>query len=73
MMKIQDIVFLVLFAFLAYKQNPKLSAASGIIALIVAIPLFTFWVFFTGERLVWYGAAFFLLCIVQNLIGRSKI
>jgi len=71
-MKIQDIVFLVLFALLAYKQSPKLSAASGIIALIIAIPLFTFWVFFTGERMVWYAAAFFLLCVVQQLAVRGK-
>lgn len=70
-MKIQDIVFLILFALLAYKQSPKLSAKFGIIALIVAIPLFTFWIFFTAERLVWYAAAFFLLCVAQELLRKS--
>ncbi|MEX2013228.1 MAG: hypothetical protein WD967_02390 [Candidatus Levyibacteriota bacterium] len=71
-MKIQDIVFLLFFALLVYKQSPKLSAISGTTAIIVAIPLFTFWIFFTAERLVWYAAAFFLLCIAQQLAVQGK-
>lgn len=69
-MKIQDIIFLTLFVFLVHKMNPKWSAIFGMFSLFAAIPLFTFWVFFTAERLIWYAAAFFLLCIAQHVIKK---
>ncbi|MEX2007360.1 MAG: hypothetical protein WD992_01165 [Candidatus Levyibacteriota bacterium] len=72
-MKIQDVVFLMLFALLVYKQNPKWSATLGLLFLLASIPLFSLWIFFTAERLVWYGAAFFLLCILQNLVRKQVI
>lgn len=71
-MKIQDILFFALLIFLVYKQNPKLSATFGILALIASIPLFSLWIFFTAERLVWYAAAFLLLCITQYLLRKSE-
>jgi len=71
-MKIQDIFFLIFFAFLVYKSNPKLSAAAGILLLLASIPLFSLWVFFTAERLVWYAAAFFLLSIWLQLVDLRK-
>lgn len=66
-MKIQDIFFIVVLAFLLFKHNPKYFAVVGLLCLIFSIPLFTFWIFFTAERLVWYAASFFLLSIIFNL------
>lgn len=63
-MKIQDIAFLVVLALLIVKRNPKLATFCGLACLVFSIPLFSFWVFFTAERLVWYAAAFFLLAII---------
>jgi len=66
-MKIQDIVFLIVFSVLIYKGNPRWMVAAGIISLFLSIPLFSFWIFFTAERLTWYAGAFFLLSIIFNL------
>jgi ABC-type bacteriocin/lantibiotic exporter with double-glycine peptidase domain len=57
-MKIQDIGFLFVFAALLILRRPKLLLIAGLVSWILAIPLFATWVFFTGERLTWYGAAF---------------
>jgi hypothetical protein len=42
-------------------------SASGILCLVFAIPLFAFWVFFTAERLIWYGALLLLTGIFFRL------
>ncbi len=63
-MKIQDIAFFVVLALLILKRRPKLMAACGISCLLLSIPLFSFWVFFTAERLTWYAGGFFLLAII---------
>ncbi|MBI2443228.1 MAG: hypothetical protein HYV40_04970 [Candidatus Levybacteria bacterium] len=68
-MKIQDIVFVLVFVFLAFKRNPIYPALAGIMSLLLAIPLFTFWIFFTAERLTWYAGAFFFLAIVLSLVS----
>ncbi len=67
-MKIQDIAFFIIFLFLIFKRNPKWAAAFGLISLVLSIPLFSFWIFFTAERLTWYAAAFFLTAIVFHLL-----
>ena len=66
-MKIQDIVFFVVLALLMAKRSPKVASICGIICLVLSMPLFSFWVFFTAERLVWYAAGFFLLAIILKL------
>ena len=66
-MKIQDIVFFVVLGLLIVKLSPKLAAFCGILCLALSIPLFSLWIFFTAERLVWYAAAFFLLSITFYL------
>lgn len=66
-MKFQDIFFIVIFLFLVFRRSPKLCAAVGSICLFVSIPLFAFWVFFTAQRLVYYGGAFYLLGTVFSL------
>lgn len=71
-MKPQDIIFFIILVILVYKKNSKLAVLIGIIALIISIPLFATWTFFTAERLTWYAAAFFLLSIVFQLKTINK-
>jgi len=59
-MKIQDLIFLFVFLSHLGARSPKFSAALGLFCLVLAVPLFKFWVFFTAERLTWYAGAFFL-------------
>ena len=66
-MKPQDIAFFIILAILIYKRDSKLFTIAGIIALLLSIPLFSLWVFFTAERLTWYAAAFFLAAIIINI------
>ena len=65
-MKIQDIVFVLLFLFVLWRGDSRLSTIISLFCLLLAIPLFKFWIFFTAERLTWYAAAFLLLAIVQQ-------
>ncbi|MEK7533869.1 MAG: hypothetical protein AAB600_00890 [Patescibacteria group bacterium] len=67
-MKIQDFIFLIVFLFLVIHKNPKMMVWGGITCLVLSIPLFSFWIFFTAERLTWYAAAFFLLAIIFYLL-----
>jgi len=69
-MKIQDIAFFIVLALLIFKRNPRLTVACGILCLALSIPLFSFWIFFTAERLTWYAAAFFLLAIIFYLFKK---
>jgi len=71
-MKIQDIAFFAVLFLLIFKRNPKLAAICGTLCLISSIPLFSFWIFFTAERLVWYAAAFFLLAIIFYLLKQNE-
>ncbi len=66
-MKPQDIIFLIIVVFLIIKNNPKWLTIAGLLCLVVSIPLFASWVFFTAERLTYYAAGFFLLAIFLNL------
>jgi len=70
-MKIQDILFLIVVFALFYKQNPKWFVLVGLLCLVLAVPLFSMWIFFTAERLTWYASAFFLLAIIFYLF-KSK-
>jgi len=71
-MKIQDIVFFAALVLLIIKHNPKIAVFCGLVCLVLSIPLFSFWIFFTAERLVWYAAAFILLAIVFDLFKPKK-
>lgn len=68
-MKIQDILFIISFFILVLVRKPRASALIGILCLVIAIPLFAKWVFFTAERLTWYAGAFFLLSIIFELLN----
>ena len=69
-MKIQDVAFFIVFMFIVYLRKPRLAAGVGLISLMISIPLFAKWIFFTAERLTWYAAAFFLCSIVLHLIRK---
>lgn len=67
-MKIQDLIFLVIFLFLLFRRDEKWLAIAGLGSLILAIPFFAKWIFFTAAHLVWYAAAFFLLSIILSFL-----
>jgi len=67
-MKLQDIIFILVLLFLLYKRNTKWAAIAGLGSLVLAIPLFATWIFFTAERLTWYAAGFFLTAIVFSIL-----
>jgi hypothetical protein len=62
--KPQDIVFFIVLAVLLVVRKPIWFVYAGLLCFALAIPLFATWVFFTGERLVWYGAAFVFVSII---------
>lgn len=67
-MKPQDILFIiVLFILILFKRSAKIATFAGLCCVIIAIPLFAKWIFFTAERLIWYGAGFFLLAIIYKV------
>jgi len=72
-MKPQDILFLIAVLALLIKKEPKWFVLAGILCLVAAIPLFSFWIFFTAQRLVYYAAGFFLLAVLFLLVqSRDK-
>src|SRR3989344_8282110 len=71
-MKLQDILFFIVFLILIYKRKPEWFAGAGLICLILSIPLFSLWVFFTAQRLVYYAAGFFIASIILFLIQLRK-
>lgn len=72
-MKPQDLLFFATFAVLLYVRRPILFVWAGLVSLVVSLPLFAFWIFFTAERLTWYAAAFFLSGIVLSLMMPRKV
>lgn len=72
-MKIQDLSFLVILGLILLGRKPKLLVWFGLGSLILAIPLFAKWIFFTAERLTWYAAGFFFLFILISLLKPDKV
>lgn len=66
-MKIQDVIFFIVFLFFLLRREPRFAVLGGLVSLMVSIPLFSAWIFFTAERLTWYAFAFFLLAIGLHL------
>ena len=71
-MKIQDIIFFLVFTVVVFSKKGKIAVLIGLFCIVLAIPLFGFWAFFTAERLTWYAAAFFLLAIILLLNKSPK-
>jgi hypothetical protein len=72
-MKIQDIGFFIVLCFLLILRKDRWFIYAGLVSLLLAIPLFAKWIFFTAERLTWYAGAFFLVVTVSNLVSRRKL
>lgn len=66
--KPQDIIFLLSFLPLLFLKSPKLFVYAALICFILAAPLFGMFIFFTAQRLVWYGLAYITLAVVLNVI-----
>lgn len=71
-MKIQDIVFLVCLAVLIILRKDRWALYISLLCFLAAIPLFYRWIFFTGERLTWYGAAFISMYIGKQIVSIRK-
>ncbi len=71
-MKPQDIIFFLLFLLFVYKRNSRWTTIAGIVCLLIAMPLFAKWIFFTAERLTWYAGALFCLSLFQQLYEIKK-
>lgn len=71
-MKLQDLSFFLIFLFILWRRNSRLAVFAGLACLLLAIPLFKFWIFFTAERLTWYAAAFFLYAVVLLMFKKKK-
>jgi hypothetical protein len=67
-MKIQDIIFLVLLAILLFKHKENSFVAFGLLCFLLAMPFFYFWIFFTAERLVYYGALLVLVEVIFKFV-----
>ena len=72
-MKPQDIGFIVVLTVLLFLRRPTYFVWVGLGCLVLAIPLFATWTFFTAERLTWYAAAFFLTFILISLLWPRKV
>lgn len=67
-MKPQDIVFIVvLIVLVAWKRDPKYLVYAGLVSLMLALPLFEYWIFFTAQRIVMYAYTFFLIAVFLNI------
>jgi len=67
-LKPQDIAFIVVLVVLLFRKDARVFVATGIICLLLSIPLFAKYIFFTAERLTMYAFAFFLIAVVLNLV-----
>lgn len=66
--KPQDILFIIVLILLFIKRDPKMFVIAGLSCLVLAIPLFAQWIFFTAQRLTWFAFLFFLFAVILNLI-----
>ncbi len=64
-MKIQDILAAGIIVFLLRQAGAKIFVYAGLLCYLLAVPLFSRWIFFTAERLVWYGTLCILIAIVR--------
>jgi hypothetical protein len=73
-MKIQDVIFVMVFILLMLFRKERWFLYVGLACFIVAIPLFSLWIFFTADRLTWYGVAFiFVYLLIQMYLFRQKV
>lgn len=65
-MKIQDIAFIGVFILLVLSKKPLSLVVAGLVCIILAIPLFHFWVFFTAQKLIEYAFLFILTSLLLS-------
>jgi len=71
-MKIQDIAFVTVCVLLLSLRSKPLMLVAGLLCFLCAIPLFSQWIFFTAERLTWYGALLIVSSIVWGRVERRR-
>jgi len=71
-MKVQDVWFIITFLLLFIFRKERWFLYAGLGCFLLAIPLFAKWVFFTAERLTWYGSGFILVFLVLQTFGQVK-
>jgi hypothetical protein len=71
-MKPQDVIFIVVIGSFLLLRKPKWLIVAGLVCLILSIPLFGFWIFFTAERLVYYAGGFFLVAALVFLASNRE-
>jgi len=60
----------IIFLVLLFKHKENSFVSFGLLCLLLAMPFFYFWIFFTAERLVWYGV---LLILTEVIFKFSKL
>ncbi|KKR03423.1 MAG: hypothetical protein UT26_C0001G0027 [Microgenomates group bacterium GW2011_GWC1_39_12] len=70
-MKPQDIGFLIVLTVLLIVRKQSWFVYAGLLCFALAIPLFARWIFFTGERMTWYGAAFVFVSIILYIVRKE--
>jgi len=71
-MKLQDIVFFAAFLALLLLRKRTVFVWAGLLCYLAAISLFAKWIFFTAERLTWYGSAFILASIIIGMVQKKE-
>lgn len=71
-MKPQDLIFIVALVGLLLTRKPKWLVIAGLVCLVLAIPLFSFWIFFTAQRLTYYAIGLFLISTLYYLFNSRK-
>ncbi len=72
-MKVQDIGFFLVFIVLLILRKPRIFLIAGLISWMLAIPLFAGWIFFTAERLTWFGAAFVFTFLLFSFFVPDRV
>ncbi len=70
--KPQDLLFIIVFLLLLIKRDPKFFVIAGLSCLVLSIPLFAQWIFFTAQRLVWFSFVFFVIAVLLSIIKDSR-
>jgi hypothetical protein len=71
-MKPQDILFFIVLLVLLFIKKPRLLVGVSLLCLLLSIPFFSLWIFFTAERLVMYAAGFLFAAIIVFWITLRK-
>ena len=71
-MKSQDIIFVVVLIILISLRKSNYLVIAGLLALLIAIPLFNRHIFYTAQHLTYYAVGFFLVAAIFKMIELRK-